>query len=114
MTRAALVVHAEVSDHLLGSTLSRLSHPTKTLPKRIYVRSWVTKAEGGRNYPRAVYALGSKDNCSRPKKKSTRACRLDYMRKCQRIVHCANPLKFVKQIDARKLVASMRRLGAAV
>ena len=44
-------------------------HPK--LGKRVYICKWVYDDDVGRmGYPRAVYALGSKDNATKPKPKS--------------------------------------------
>lgn len=64
MTRAAIERECGVVD--LGQTITRMSHKQAKLPKRIYIADWTRQDEGGRNYLRAVYALGNKPNKPKP------------------------------------------------
>lgn len=67
MTRVELEDALHLDHRRIASIVSRMCRPTKTIPKRIYIKSWVYDHEKQRYYPRAVYALGDKRNATKPK-----------------------------------------------
>lgn len=67
MTRAEICQATGLGHDYTSAIISRLARPTATLPKRIYVASYVFDAEGKRRYPRAVYAIGDKRDARKPK-----------------------------------------------
>lgn len=67
MTRVELEDALNLDHRRIASIVSRMVKPTKTMPKRIYIKSWVYDHEGQRYYPRALYALGDKKNTPKPK-----------------------------------------------
>lgn len=66
MTRAELCLILKCNKINVASVVSRLHRDLPTLPKRIYIRDWQYDAEGGRRYPRAVYAIGHATDCPKP------------------------------------------------
>lgn len=65
---------AEISDttgidwRIVSRVVGRLVTRTPKAGKRAYIKAYVYDHEGERMYPRAVYALGDKDNASKPKR----------------------------------------------
>ena len=49
----------------VSAVISRMTKPTKTMPKRLYICGWIEDAEGERRYPRAVYDLGDRPDAKR-------------------------------------------------
>ena len=43
-----------------------LTKPTKRLPKRLFISSYVFDQEGEKRYPRPVFAIGNKPNVPKP------------------------------------------------
>lgn len=66
MTRVELEDALNLDHRRIASIVSRMVKPTKTMPKRIYIKSWVYDHEGQRYYPRALYALGDTRNTPKP------------------------------------------------
>lgn len=68
MTRIEICRRIGMDRMLVSAVLSRMSKPTKTIPKRMYIAGWTNDSEGQRNYPRAIYALGDEEDVKyRPK-----------------------------------------------
>lgn len=67
MTRVEICKHLDKSKGCVGAVVSRLNKATKERPKRVYVTHYVYDDEGGRRYPRAVYALGDLPDKPHPK-----------------------------------------------
>ena len=42
-----------------SAVIYRMSRPTKTIPKRLYICGWTHDDEKGRRYPRAIFDIGS-------------------------------------------------------
>ena len=71
MTRSAICRAIGRDRDEIASVVSRLNKKHPKLGKRVYICKWVYDDDVGRmGYPRAVYALGSKDNATKPKPKS--------------------------------------------
>lgn len=66
MTRAEMCSHMKRDRTEVASVVSRMSRPTKTLPKRLYVVRYVYDQEGERYYPRAVYDIGDHADAKAP------------------------------------------------
>lgn len=107
MTASDMKDHLHLDDNPGDSVLHRLSHATKTMPKRIYIIDWRCEQDGQRDYPRPVYAFGSKPDKPRPPIKRRSAVVREYMQRVQRKAQCIVP--GVNQRDARKVVARMGR-----
>jgi hypothetical protein len=69
MTRAELehIVREEVKSKCISPIISRLHKDTPRMGKQISIVGYVYDAEGGRRYPRAIYALGAQPDVSKPK-----------------------------------------------
>lgn len=68
MTRTELCLALDNNKQSISSILSRLRKDLPKSGKRIYIKSYVWDSEdGGRYYPRAVYAIGSKADAPKPK-----------------------------------------------
>lgn len=67
MTRAEVGKALGVGRTAVSAVITRMRMPTKTLPKRIYIMSYVYEADGLRYYPRAVYAVGDQRDARKPK-----------------------------------------------
>ena len=69
MTRTELerIVHEEVKSKCISPIISRLHKTTPRMGKQIYIQGYVYDAEGGRRYPRAIYALGALPDAPKPK-----------------------------------------------
>lgn len=76
MTRSEICSNLGRDKHTVASIVSRLNKVgRRTGKRRIYITHYVYDMEGERMYPRAVYALGNKENAARPVKdvKATKA-----------------------------------------
>lgn len=67
LTGADLCEIIGVGHDNLSGVLCRMRKPSKTQPKRIYVKSYVFEYDNSRRYPRPVFAVGDKQNASKPK-----------------------------------------------
>lgn len=67
MTRVEIAQALGVDRMRVSAIITRMRAPTKTLPKRVYVLTYVYEADGARYYPRAVYALGDRPDTRKPK-----------------------------------------------
>lgn len=68
MTGAELCQELGVDKPELSAVVSRMTRPSKTLPKRIYVVGYTFEHEThDRRYPRAIYALGDLPDKPKPK-----------------------------------------------
>jgi hypothetical protein len=69
MTRAELehIVREEVKSKCISPIISRLHKDTPRMGKQISIVGYVYDAEGGRRYPRAIYALGAQPDAPKPK-----------------------------------------------
>lgn len=67
LTGADLCEMIGVTHDNLSGVLYRLRKPTKTSPKRIYIKRYVFEYDNARRYPRPVFAIGDKPNANRPK-----------------------------------------------
>lgn len=52
----------------VSSIMKRLTRPSKFIPKRVYVTGWRDTQFGERDYLRPVYALGSGEDVTRPRR----------------------------------------------
>lgn len=67
-TRAELCRALDGNDKRpISGVLTRLNNKRIWAPKRVYICDWIYDDEGYRNYPRAVYALGDKEDKKKPK-----------------------------------------------
>jgi hypothetical protein len=62
MTKAEICRRLELTHDQIASVLSRLSKPSKQMPKRIYICDYTRHAISGRTYIRPMYTLGNKPN----------------------------------------------------
>lgn len=67
LTGADLCEMIGIKHDNLSGVLNRMNHPTKTVPKRIYIKSYVFEYDNSRRYPRPVFAIGDKKNVPKPK-----------------------------------------------
>ena len=67
MTRSQLEDELGVGKAQVSAVLTRMRRRDKSGVKRIYIKSWTHEHEGGRRYPRAVYAIGDKPCKQKPK-----------------------------------------------
>ena len=69
MTRSEMCRHLNLTREEGSAIFSRLSRPTlrPVGQKRIYIQAWRYDDEGGRHYPRAVYALGDLPDKPKPR-----------------------------------------------
>jgi len=67
MTRAELELIVNVKHDCISPIVSRLHKETPRLGKQISIVGYVYDAEGGRRYPRAIYALGDQQDAKKPK-----------------------------------------------
>lgn len=66
-TMAEIAVALGLTRFRCSSVVSRMRKPSKMLPKRIYVTRWTCSDDsGGRDYLRAVLALGDQPDAPRP------------------------------------------------
>lgn len=71
MTQAELRELTGKSKSSISALVRCMNKKTKTMPKRLYIIRWIYDAERERDYPRAVYALGSKTDCKKPRQTET-------------------------------------------
>jgi len=67
MTRSQIENELGVGRAQVSAVLTRMRRRDKSGVKRIYIKSWQHTHEGGRRYPRAVYAIGDKPCKQKPK-----------------------------------------------
>lgn len=67
MTRSQIEDELGVGKNQVSSVLTRMRRRDKSGVKRIHIKSWQYTHEGGRRYPRAVYAIGDKPCRQKPK-----------------------------------------------
>lgn len=68
MTRIDICTELGIDRMNVSAVITRMAKPTPTMPKRVYISHYIHDVEGARNYPRAVYALGDKDDAKKPKR----------------------------------------------
>lgn len=56
-----------MSKHDCGSILTRMAHDLPTIPKRLHICGYTKDAEGQREYPRPIYALGNRPDAAKPR-----------------------------------------------
>lgn len=78
MTRSQIEEELGVGKAQVSAVLTRMRRRDKSGVKRIHVKSWVHEHEGGRRYPRAVYAIGDKP-CKQKPKADSRANKRRYL-----------------------------------
>lgn len=66
MTRSEICRRLERPKDEVAAVVSRLNKRSPVAGKRIYIKEYVYDMEGERNYPRAVYAIGSAKDARRP------------------------------------------------
>lgn len=49
-----------------GRLITSLTHALVRIPKRVYIIRYIFDCEGLRRYPRAVYAIGDKNDAAKP------------------------------------------------
>ena len=67
MTRSQIEDELGVGKAQVSAVLTRMRRRDKSGVKRIHIQSWQYTHEGGRRYPRAVYAIGDKPCKQKPK-----------------------------------------------
>ena len=76
MTSAELVLYVPGLPNDIRKACQRMLKPSKrAVPvgqQRIHISGWTRDAEGQRDYPRAIYALGHGENKPKPKAKKRR------------------------------------------
>lgn len=77
MTMAEVCATTGLDKFNTAAILTGMGKPTKRLPKRVYIAKYVYDAEGMRRYPRAVFAVGDKDDASKPRR-NTKAVQKRY------------------------------------
>ena len=66
MTRAEICKRLGRTKDEIAAIVSRLNKRSPVAGKRIYIKEYVHDMEGERTYPRAVYALGSGKDATKP------------------------------------------------
>lgn len=67
MTRSQIEDELGVGKAQVSAVLTRMRRRGKDGVKRIHIKAWVDSHEGGRRYPRAVYAMGDNPCKTKPK-----------------------------------------------
>lgn len=67
LTASELAVELGVSRYDAHAVLSRMAKRTKAGLKRIHIRRWIFDHEGARRYPRAVFAVGDREDAEKPR-----------------------------------------------
>lgn len=67
MTRDEITQHLGIVKSQISPVVSRLNRATPRAGKRIHILRYVYDQEGQRTYPRAVYAIGDREDARRPK-----------------------------------------------
>lgn len=62
LTKVEICRQLDLTHDQVASVLSRLSKPSKQMPKRIYICDYTRHAISGRTYIRPMYTLGNKPN----------------------------------------------------
>ncbi len=66
MTRVEIEKHIGEQKGGISAVIARIRQPQKTIPKLVYIKTYVHDHENERTYPRAVYAIGNKPDAKRP------------------------------------------------
>lgn len=66
LSRADICRHLQRSKYEISSVVTRLNRRGARAGKRIYVLHYVHEMEGEKRHPRAIYALGDKEDAPRP------------------------------------------------
>lgn len=66
LTRNEIQAATGIPKASIGSILTRMRRPGKTVGQRIYIEAWTREQDGQRTYPRAVYALGDSPDAMQP------------------------------------------------
>jgi len=77
MTTAELCRELGETRMYVSSVIARMRRPTVSLPKRVYVKTYIDEDESSRRYPRAVYALGDEADAT-PKRYDRKKYRREY------------------------------------
>jgi hypothetical protein len=67
MTAIEIMREIKKDRYRVSGVLTRMRMPTKTLPKRIYIKAYTYDDEEGRRYPRAIFDIGDSPDAKRPK-----------------------------------------------
>jgi hypothetical protein len=67
MTAQEFADYADIGRYDAHAVLNRMSKRTKAGVKRIYVADWTYAHDDARRYPRAVFAVGDKEDKKKPK-----------------------------------------------
>lgn len=67
MTRLEICRELEPNAQNISSLVSALLREQPCNPRRVHISGWICEIEGGRRYPRAIYALGDKPDAKRPR-----------------------------------------------
>lgn len=81
MLAADLAAELGVETAAVVNAMRHLRRASKRLAKRVYILRWERLAEGEREYPRAVYALGNRPDARKPPRKHVNEIRRDYMQR---------------------------------
>lgn len=65
MTTAELCRELGQTRMYVSSVIARMRKKTALTPKRVYIKTYIDEDESCRKYPRAVYALGDKEDARR-------------------------------------------------
>lgn len=68
MTTMQLCIELDKTRYEVASVISRMRKDHPTMPQRLYIVRWTKYDDTGRDYPRAVYALGAKPDAKKPRK----------------------------------------------
>lgn len=67
MTRSEICEYLGFDKNDISRVVTRLNRRTPQAGKRIYVKGYTYDHEGEKRYPRAIYALGDRQNAPKPK-----------------------------------------------
>lgn len=80
MTAMELAEYIGIGRYDAHAVLRRIAQRTQKGLKRVYIVRYVYDHDSSRKYPRAVYALGDKQNAARPKADQLKVKREHYQR----------------------------------
>lgn len=66
MTRVEICQQLDLDRRVVSSIVSRMGRASTRCAKRLHITGYTYDHEGERTYPRAIYALGNKQDAQRP------------------------------------------------
>ena len=66
MTRTEICDAIEMDRMSVSAVITRMNRELPTKPKRVYILKYIETHEDAKRYPRAVYALGNREDAKKP------------------------------------------------